>query len=186
MYQALRSQLAGRILGERVLSISHSRKLCALLGAKENSIVEANYPQVSIDHLPFVSEYFSAVVSDQVLEHVACTPSEAVDEVYRVLCPGGIAVHTTCFMMPYHGSSDPKNLDNADFWRYTPSGLARLHMNYSEIIVADGWGNPLLPVLGGLDLLHMPVPEVTWHPLNRLACMNRRSYASTVWVAAVK
>src|SRR5437899_1020027 len=86
MYQALRSQLASRILGERVLSISRSRKLCALLGAKENSIVEVNYPQVSIDHLPFESEYFSAVVSDQVLEHVACTPSEAVDEVYRVLC----------------------------------------------------------------------------------------------------
>jgi SAM-dependent methyltransferase len=159
MYQALRSQLAGRTLGERVLSISHSRKLCALLGARENSVVEVNYPPHSLDHLPFESERFSAVVSDQVLEHISCTPSEAVNEVYRVLCPGGIAIHTTCFMTPYHGSRDPKDLDNADFWRITPSGLARLHMNYSEIITADGWGNPLLPMLGGLGLLHVAVPE---------------------------
>lgn len=186
MYQALCSQLAGRILGDRVLAISHSRKLCVLLGAKENAIIDVNYPEHTMDNLPFNSEYFSAVVSDQVLEHIACTPSEAVDEVYRVLCPGGIAVHTTCFMTPYHGSSDPKDLDDADFWRFTPSGLARLHRNYSEVIAADGWGNPLLPLLGGLGLLHVPVPEPAWHPLNRLACINRMSYASMVWVAAAK
>src|SRR5262249_4403719 len=36
-------------------------------------------------------------------------------------------------------------------------------------------GNFLTPLLGGLGLLHMPVPEASWHPFNKLARLNRRS-----------
>jgi SAM-dependent methyltransferase len=180
MYQSLHIQFCGHNIGDNVLSISHSSRLCRLLGAAEANIVEANYPEQSINRLKFGSDTFSAVVSDQVLEHIACTPDEAVQEVYRVLRPGGYAVHTTCFMMPYHGSTDISDLDNGDFGRFTPSGLARLHNGYSEIIAADGWGNTLLPLLGGLGLTHMPVPVGSWHPLNKLARMNRISYGHTV------
>jgi len=186
MYQMLRYQITGHSLGERVLAISHSRKLCSVLGIPGNSITEANYPEHSIENLCFASESFSAVVSDQVLEHVPCSPCQAVNEVYRVLRPGGLAVHTTCFLTPYHGSNVFADAENGDFWRFTPSGLARLHKDYSEIIAADGWGNPLMPLLGGLGLTQMPVPEVSWHPLNRLARINRRSYAFAVWIIAAK
>jgi SAM-dependent methyltransferase len=186
MYRNLRSEFGDRDLGDRVLSISHSKKLCGLLGAQETAIVEANYPEQSINDLNFRSQSFSAVVSDQVLEHVECTPDEAVNEVHRVLKPGGLAIHTTCFLTPYHGSSDFTDLHNGDFWRFTPSGLRRLHKRYSEVIAANGWGNPLMPLLGGLGLLNMSVPEISWHPLNKLARLDRTSYGYTVWVMAKK
>jgi SAM-dependent methyltransferase len=186
MYRNLHVEFGDRDLGDRVLSISHSKKLCGILGAQEAAIVEANYPEQSIHNLDFRSQSFTAVVSDQVFEHIACTPDEAVNEVYRVLKPGGFAIHTTCFLTPYHGANDFMDLDNGDFWRFTASGLRLLHKRYSEVITANGWGNPLMPLLGGLGLLNMPVPEVSWHPLNKLARLDRRSYAFTVWVVAKK
>jgi SAM-dependent methyltransferase len=186
MYKKLIGTLGGQSLGDRVLSVSHSKKLCHLLGADDASIVEANYPEQRIDKLSFPNESFSAVVSDQVFEHIECTPSEAVAEVTRVLRPGGLAIHTTCFMTPYHGSSDHSDLVDGDFWRFTASGLARLHKDYSGVLVADGWGNASMPLIGLLGLTRMPVPEASWHPLNMLARANRPSYAFVVWVVARK
>jgi 2-polyprenyl-3-methyl-5-hydroxy-6-metoxy-1,4-benzoquinol methylase len=46
------------------------------------------------------------VVSDQVLEHVVGDPQTAIDETLRVLRPGGIVIHTTCFMNPIHGAPE--------------------------------------------------------------------------------
>ncbi len=186
MYRSLQEDLRGVDLGHDVLAISHSAPLGELLGVGRPHIVEANYPEQAIDALSYPDNSFSAVVSDQVLEHVSCTPSQAVDEVHRVLRPGGIAIHTTCFMTPYHGADDHTDLSNGDFWRFTPSGLARLHMGYSQVLAAKGWGNPLLPILGGLGLLRARVPEARWHPFNMIARANRPSYAATVWVVAQK
>jgi SAM-dependent methyltransferase len=186
MYKKLQSVLSGRTLGDRVLSISHSTRLCELAGVDRGNLVEANYPAQQIDKLRFPSDSFSAVVSDQVLEHIECTPSEAVDEVRRVLRPGGLAIHTTCFLTPYHGSQDYSDLGNGDFWRFTPSGLARLHKEYARVITAEGWGNAFMPLVGGLGLTRMPVPETAWHPFNVLARLNRPSYAFVVWVVAEK
>jgi SAM-dependent methyltransferase len=186
MYKKLGEQFAGHDLGDRVLSISHSRKLCTRLGAQESAILDANYPEHSLADLRFAANSFSAVVSDQVLEHIACPPEQAVAEVFRVLRPGGFAVHTTAFMMGYHGAADFSDLDNGDFWRFSPSGLMRLHARYAEVIAADGWGNVLIPLLGGLGLLWAPVPEASWHPFNKLARLNRPSYAWVVWIIARK
>lgn len=188
MYRSLQAEpiFATSASWSKVLSISHSLGLCKVLGVKSEAIIQANYPDQKINALNFSSDYFSAVVSDQVLEHIDCDPCEAIREVYRVLEPGGIAVHTTCFMMPYHGSADYSDLDNGDFWRFTPSGLARLHKRYSQIIRADGWGNTVVPLINRLGLTRMPVPDARWHPLNMLARANRASYAYVVWVIARK
>ena len=186
MYKALEENPRISIGPDPVLSISHSTYLCKRLGVAENKIVEASYPDQKINKLRFPDNTFAAVVSDQVFEHIECLPSEAAAEVFRVLKPGGLAIHTTCFLTPEHGSGRVDDLDNGDFWRFTPSGLGRLHGKYSEIVAADGWGNPLMPIIGGLGLTNMGVPEAKWHPLNKLALLNRKSYAFVIWVVARK
>lgn len=186
MYRSLRESATKVDLGDHVLSISHSKHLCAMFHVRPECIVEANFPDYSLCDLKLPSESFTAIVSDQVLEHVSCDPQRAIDEAYRVLVPGGVAVHTTVFHAPYHGSPDYSDHTNGDYWRFTPSGLALLHRNYSKIIAADGWGNPLMPVFGALGLNRMPVPNAPWHPLAKLASINRKSYAFMVWVVAQK
>ena len=101
------------IRGGRVLSISHSAKLCDILGLQPTEVVEANYPDYNMISLDFPNESFDFVVSDQVLEHVEGNPQQAIDECWRVLRPGGIVVHTTCFINPIH---DEPN----DYWHFTP------------------------------------------------------------------
>lgn len=186
MYKAIEAEPRARIGEGPVLSISHSLDLAHRLSTPGIEFVEANYPHQKINELSFNDNTFSAVVSDQVLEHVECTPTEAINEVWRVLKPGGLSIHTTCFLIPYHGSDAIDDLDNGDFWRFTPSGLARLHKRYSRIIAADGTGHPLESVFGFLGLTWMKVPEARWHPLHKLAMLNRKSYASTVWIIAQK
>lgn len=186
MYKQLQALFKNHSLGDNVLSVSHSTLLCELLGADKSKVVEANYPEQRINQLSFPDNTFSAVVSDQVFEHIECTPPQAVAEVWRVLRPGGLAVHTTCFMTPYHGSQDYSDISNGDYWRYTASGLARLHKDYSRVIEAAGWGNAMMPLVGGLGLNRMRVPEAHWHPLNKFALANRPSYAFVVWVVAQK
>jgi SAM-dependent methyltransferase len=186
MYKRIVDQTRGLNLGSEVLSISHSRLLCSRLGVLDRYIREANYPDVSLQDTRLPSNSCSAVVSDQVLEHISCLPNEAVAEVLRVLRPGGIAIHTTCFLTPYHGSVDFSDQSNGDYWRFTPSGLARLHKDYSRVIAADGWGNPFMSIVTAFGLGHVAVPELRWHPINMLARLDRRSYAFVVWVIAQK
>jgi hypothetical protein len=186
MYESIKAHAKDIQLGDRILSISRSQDLAALAGGSLNNVFDAVYPAYSFCDLKLPSETYTAIVSDQVLEHISCPPEQAIEEAYRVLVPGGIAVHTTCFMVPYHGSNEYSNVNNGDYWRFTPSGLALLHRKYSRVILADGWGSPLMPLVGALGLNRMPVPTQSWHPLNKLARINRRSYAFMVWVIAQK
>jgi hypothetical protein len=186
MYQSIRRHVSGIDFGDKVLSISHSNHLCQLVGIPTENIIEANYPKQNICSLDLPSETFTAVVSDQVFEHMACEPHCAVDECYRVLVPGGLAMHTTCFLMPYHGSADYEDCNDGDYWRYTTSGLRLLHKKYSKVICSEGWGNPLMNLVGGLGLQWLPVPAALWHPINKLARYNRPSYACVVWIIAQK
>lgn len=188
MYKKIAQQAHGLDLGRCVLSVSHSKDLCSRLGVSDECIQEANYPDVKINATGLPSESVTAVISDQVFEHIACVPSEAVAEVHRILVPGGFAIHTSCFLMPYHGNQmyDYTDETNGDYWRYTPTGLAFLHRQYARIVAVDGWGNPLMSAITGLGLAHSAVPEFRWHPLNLLSRLNRRSYAFVVWIIAQK
>lgn len=63
MYERL-SEYAGKLEGEKVLSISHSERLCGLLGFDEDAITDASYPEANILDLTFDDETFDCVVSD--------------------------------------------------------------------------------------------------------------------------
>ena len=166
-------------LGNLVLSVSHSENLCELLNVNDPSITRADYPEYNILDLPFQDGRFDFVVSDQVLEHVEGSPQKAIDETCRVLKPGGIAVHTTCFINQLH--AEPK-----DFWRFTPDALKLLCKGFSEVIDAGGWGNRWVWFLDWLGMRYDPVPHAGWHPLHKIAVRNDEKWPVVTWIVARK
>lgn len=68
--------------------------------------------------LPMEDETLDLVISQEVLEHLP-DPLLAVQEIHRVLRPGGKAYIQIPFMIGYHPCPD-------DYWRFTTSGLKQL------------------------------------------------------------
>lgn len=165
--------------GARTLSISDSLHLCSLLGLADTKIDEANYPAANILALPFEDEAFDFVVSDQVFEHIEGDPFGAMAETLRVLRPGGVLVHTTCFINPVHGFP-------GDFWRFTPDALALMAGGGVEVIEAAGWGNRMVWIAAALGFRRAPVPHATWHPLHWVATRNNPLWPLATWVVARK
>jgi len=160
-----------------VLSISHSQKLCEVLNIRPRSLVEANYPDQNFLSLRFPDESFDFVLSDQVLEHVQGDPQQAVNESWRVLRPGGIALHTTCFINPIHGAP-------SDYWRFTPEALKFLGRNFSRILDCGGWGNFEAWLLIRDGLRYDGIPHADWHPLHRIATKNDPEWPIVTWILA--
>ena len=179
MYRKLSVHSVQRDPTLRVLSISHSERLGLLLGFKQEQITDASYPEANILKLPFKDGEFDAVVSDQVLEHVEGDPQHAIDETFRVLKPGGLLLHTTCFINPIHDGP-------SDFWRFTPEALKLLVGKQGEIIEVDGWGNPFIWVFIGMGLVYDPIPDARWHPAHWVATRNSSTWPAATWVLARK
>lgn len=179
MYEHLPSVLKDRPRAGKVLSISHSTRLCKVLGLGDLQITEANYPASNILSLPFPDNEFDYVVSDQVLEHVEGNPQQAVDECFRVLKAGGVATHTTCLIQPIHPSP-------MDLWRFTPDGLRYLCRTASTIIDSGAWGNLYVLLYTSLGLRNDGVPKAKWHPVHSLATICAPSWPIVTWIAARK
>lgn len=77
---------------------------------------------------------FELVIATELLEH-CYNPQKVVDEIYRVLKPGGICLISVPFMVPYHIAPGIK-----DYYRFSKDGLNYLFKNFSEIKV-KGIGN---------------------------------------------
>lgn len=75
--------------------------------------------------LPFADGTFDAVVAQAVLEHVL-DPFRCVDEMHRVLKPGGLVYAETAFMQGVHGG-------RYDFMRFTHLGHRRLFRRFEEV-----------------------------------------------------
>jgi len=179
MYDYLSQYSEPRSCDAQVLSISHSEKLGTLLGFSETQIVDASYPEFNILNLPFEDQSFDAIVSDQVLEHIEGSPQKAIDETFRILKKGGIALHTTCFLNPIH-------LPPHDYWRFTPDALKLLTSKHGEVIDADGWGNPYVGLYCFFGLCPLAIPHTRWHPVHWLATYNDCNWPMVTWILAKK
>ena len=96
-------------------------------------VLSPTYPKVDMQNLPYDNDSFDYVLADQVLEHVR-KPWDGVNEVYRVLKPGGLTIITSALLFPVHGVPN-------DYFRFTPEGLKVLCEKFSIIIQAGGAGN---------------------------------------------
>jgi SAM-dependent methyltransferase len=150
-----------------------------VLGFSDDQVLDVSYPEYNLLELPFPENSFDYVVSDQVLEHVEGNPQVAMDEALRVLKPGGIGVHTTCFINPIHNRP-------GDYWRFTPKALALLAGKHASIIEADGWGNPYVWIYDWMGLRFEPIPNSSWHPSHWLATKNVKDWPISTWVVAKK
>jgi SAM-dependent methyltransferase len=173
--QCLKEPMKGKILG-----ISGIRNFYPFVDAGNSDILETEYPFVDMQNLPFKNNVFDFVISDQVIEHLQ-NPSKAIDESYRVLKEGGIAIHATCFMIPIHWGPE-------DYWRFTPSALSCLCRSFSEILYCEGWGNRFAYVLCVIDqkFQFMRIPDSKFSVRHWLATRNDPHYPIVTWVIAKK
>jgi len=74
----------------------------------------------------FASESFDTVVLSAVLQYCG-DPRRVIDEVRKVLRPGGLLVIDAPFLQPYCP-------DGSDLWRFTADGLRKLCESYFTII----------------------------------------------------
>jgi SAM-dependent methyltransferase len=86
--------------------------------------------------LTFADESIGTIVCLETLEHVA-DPIRAVEEMHRVLQPGGVLAISSLMFFPIHEHP-------WDFWRFTPEGFERLLEPFeSKLVLAHGYA--LLP-----------------------------------------
>ena len=84
---------------------------------------------------------FDAVLCISVLEHVY-DPSLAVENIRRVLTPGGVFFGYVPFLIPFHGAGSPQNpTAYRDYWRFTDQGLAYLLRGFADLRIAPQDGN---------------------------------------------
>ncbi|TSC72509.1 MAG: methyltransferase family protein [Parcubacteria group bacterium Gr01-1014_70] len=184
IFSALSLPLRGQILGISGLKYFHGSPHFTppqAIFADDAIITEADYPDVSILSLPYADNSFDVVIADQILEHVEGDPQEAVDEIHRVLKPGGIAIITSVFMYPAHWG--PK-----DMWRFSPDGLRYLCRNFSEIIQCEGWGNRWYHTLGMFHkkIRDWKVPDRRLSIIYWLANKNENDWPAAVWIVVKK
>lgn len=81
------------------------------------------------------ADYFDTVLATEVLEHLS-DPQHAINEMHRILKPGGVCLLSTRFIYQYH--ADPQ-----DYYRYTHDALNYLLRDFSNVEVIPH-GNRLL------------------------------------------
>jgi len=90
-------------------------------------IDKKNKPDICCDlhKIKWQSNYFDTVIATEVLEHLR-ESQKAIEEIYRILKPGGICILSTRFIHAYH--PDPK-----DYYRFTKDALNYLFRNFNKI-----------------------------------------------------
>ena len=143
---------------------------------KECEVLAPPYPDVDMQDMPYADKSFDYVIADQVLEHVR-KPWIAVEEVWRVLKPGGIAILTSCLLHPVHGIPH-------DYFRYTPAGLESLCDAFFMIHRCDGMGN--LSMVLNCFKGNRGKQVVPGQPIEQLAIANDHINLLHVWIIAEK
>lgn len=143
----LRPPAGGRVLDYGCAEAPYRRLFAAgveYLAADLPGNPDANVTIGEDGTLPVAAESVDALLSTQVLEHVA-DPALYLDECARVLRPGGRMLLSTHGFMVYHP-------DPVDYWRWTCAGLRRaVEQAGLEVVAFEGI---MGPGASGLQLVH--------------------------------
>lgn len=90
--------------------------------------------------IPLSDESVDVVICTEVFEHLS-VPKQCIEEIYRVLKPGGVFIGSAPFVFPVHG--DPN-----DYYRFTESGLQFLLKKFLVVNIEPMGGS-----LGTIGLL---------------------------------
>lgn len=130
-----RTRVAPRLEeGLRAIEFGGSNGFIAQLFEDVDYEVAANAPQVDIQDLSdYPADSYDFVILDEILEHVE-KPWIAVEEVRRILKPGGTLITSSPFMIAVHKVPE-------DYWRFTKEAMGILLESYSSVETYS-WGNP--------------------------------------------
>lgn len=104
-------------------------------------------------------EAFAVVLCTEVLEHLP-EPQRAIDEMFRVLEPGGELLLTTRFLFPLHDTPH-------DYFRFTKYGLRHLLRRF-EIVELQAETDSIGTLAVLLQRLGMQAETLRWTPLRAL------------------
>jgi SAM-dependent methyltransferase len=123
---------AGHVLEKQAPFGTHYARLAALPGYISLDVQTKEQPRLVGDahHLPFRDASLDAVFLTSVLEHLT-NPNQAIDEVYRVLRPGGQLFGYAPFYHHYHPSP-------SDYFRFTQMGLRHLTRHFTNVEIVSG------------------------------------------------
>jgi SAM-dependent methyltransferase len=111
--------------------------------------------------LPVAEGSVDVVLCTQVIEHVP-EPVRVLQEIFRVLRPGGTLILSVPAIFPQHGSP-------GDYWRYMPQGLAWLLRDFHNLEIQGETGT-----VGSLFLvfnMYLYVFTGPWPWMRRLASL---------------
>lgn len=81
-----------------------------------------------VTSVPFSEACADCIVCTEVMEHLP-NPVACVNEIHRLLKPGGVLIASVPFLYPGHADPD-------DYWRFTPSGLKELFREFASVEIA--------------------------------------------------
>lgn len=121
---------------EQALSELGDNKLIINLGSgvrrRRKDIINVDfYPFENVDivadanQLPFADNSIDAIINESLLEHTP-NPERIVQEMLRVLKPGGLLYLSTPFVASFHSSPE-------DYYRWSKQGLKQLLKDFEEL-----------------------------------------------------
>jgi len=105
---------------------------------KFQNCTSTKFPEIDSEDLPYKDNTYDCVLMFQVLEHTK-RPWLCVEETYRVLKPGGIAIFSAPFIYQVHDWP-------GDYFRFTIDGLISMSESagYSKTLWTHKAGNDLM------------------------------------------
>jgi len=154
----MRMRKGGNFFDESIKEIAKEKIIFDIGGASrfqkglasyEKYFADCDYKTIDIDescnpdivadahNLPMANESADAVICNSVLEHTY-NPSKVVDEIYRILKPGGKCFIYVPFLHAYHGG---KKHYEKDYWRFSRDGIQYLLRSFNAVEMQETRGH---------------------------------------------